>query len=212
MKLAFLPPLALAALLAVPLCGYTQSSFPNKPIRINVGASAGGGTDVIARLFAEKMGGLLGQSVIVDNKPGAANTIAADLTAKAAPDGYTLLMATNSGQVIAPHLLKLSFDPLKQLTPVGMVVVVPHVLLVNAQNPARNFNELLAEIKAKPDALRYASSGVGSVQHVAGEVFMAATGTRMTHVPYKGGGPAVIDLVAGRAHVYFATIPAASAT
>ncbi len=211
MRLTFLPPLALAALLAVPWCGHAQTGFPTKPIRINVGASAGGGTDVIARLFAEKMTGPLGQSVIVDNKPGAANTIAADLTAKAAPDGYTLLMATNSGQVIAPHLLKLSFDPLKHLTPVGMVVVVPHVLMVSAQNPARNFAELLAEIKAKPDALRYASSGVGSSQHVAGEVFMAATGTRMTHIPYKGSSQAHQDILAGQVEIMLDTTSSAMA-
>lgn len=206
MNLAFLlRPFALAAMLAAPFCAGAQGSFPHKPIRINVGASAGGGTDVIARLFAEKMGGPLGQPVVVENKPGAANTIAADLTAKAPADGYTLLMATNSGQVIAPHLLKLGFDPLKQLTPVGMVVVVPHVLLVSSSNPARNFGELLAEIKARPDAIRYASSGVGSAQHVAGEVFMAATGTRMTHVPYKGSSQAHQDILAGQVEIMLDT-------
>jgi tripartite-type tricarboxylate transporter receptor subunit TctC len=114
-------------------------------------------------------------------------------------------MATNSGQVIAPHLLKLGFDPLKQLTPIGMVVVVPHVLLVSSTNPVRNFNALLAEIKAKPDAIRYASSGVGSVQHVAGEVFMAATGTRMTHIPYKGSSQAHQDILAGQVEIMLDT-------
>ena len=196
---------ALFAMLAASFGASAQNSFPNKAIRINVGASAGGGTDVIARLFGEKMGGPLGQPVVIENKPGAANTIAADLTAKAPADGYTLLMATNSGQVIAPHLLKLGFDPLKQLTPIGMVVVVPHVLLVSSTNPVRNFNELLAEIKAKPDAIRYASSGVGSVQHVAGEVFMAATGTRMTHIPYKGSSQAHQDILAGQVEIMLDT-------
>lgn len=200
---------AVVATLAYTVPASAQTTFPTKPLRINVGASAGGGTDVIARMFAEKMGTSLGQSVIVDNKPGAANTIAADLTAKAQPDGYTLLMATNSGQVIAPHLLKLNFDPLKQLTPVGMVVVVPHVLLVSATNPAKNFNELLTEIKAKPDALRYASSGIGSTQHVAGEVFMAATGTRMTHIPYKGSSQAHSDILAGSVEIMLDTTSSA---
>lgn len=212
MKLVpLLRPFAFTAMLVTSFATPAQTPFPNKPLRINVGASAGGGTDVIARLFAEKMGGPLGQSVIVDNKPGAANTIAADLTAKAPADGYTLLMATNSGQVIAPHLLKLSFDPLKQLTPVGMVVVVPHVLLVSATNPARNFNELLTEIKARPDAIRYASSGVGSVQHVAGEVFMAATGTRMTHIPYKGSSQAHQDILGGQVEIMLDTTSSAMA-
>ena len=206
-----LRPFALAAMLAAALASQAQSPFPNKPLRINVGASAGGGTDVIARLFAEKMGGPLGQPVIVENKPGAANTIAADLTAKAPADGYTLLMATNSGQVIAPHLLKLNFDPLKQLTPIGMVVIVPHVLLVSATNPVRNFNELLADMKARPDGIRYASSGVGSSQHVAGEVFMAATGTRMTHIPYKGSSQAHQDILAGQVEIMLDTTSSAMA-
>ena len=206
-----LRPFALAAMLAAALACQAQTTFPNKPLRINVGASAGGGTDVIARLFAEKMGGPLGQPVIVENKPGAANTIAADLTAKAPADGYTLLMATNSGQVIAPHLLKLNFDPLKQLTPIGMVVIVPHVLLVSATNPVRNFNELLADMKARPEGIRYASSGVGSSQHVAGEVFMAATGTRMTHIPYKGSSQAHQDILAGQVEIMLDTTSSAMA-
>jgi len=212
MTFAWMRPFALAftaaAVMAAPI-GQAQTAFPAKPIRINVGASAGGGTDIIARLFAEKMGGPLGQPVVVDNKPGAANTIAADLTAKSAPDGYTLLMATNSAQVIAPHLLKLNFDPLKQLTPVGMVVTVPHVLLVSSENPARNFRELLAAIKAKPDGLRYASSGMGSTQHVAGELFMAATDTKMTHIPYKGSSQAHQDILAGQVEVMLDTTSSA---
>ena len=194
-----------AATLTASFASHAQAGFPSKPIRINVGASAGGGTDIIARLFAEKMTGLLGQPIIVDNRPGAANTIAADLTAKAQPDGYTLLMATNSPQVIAPHLIKLNFDPLKQLTPVGMVVVVPHVLLVRSDYPVKNFKELLAIIKARPDGLSYASSGMGSVQHIAGELFMAATDTRMSHIPYKGSAQAHQDILAGQVEMMLDT-------
>lgn len=197
-----------ATLMAAPI-SHAQVTFPTKPIRVNVGASAGGGTDIIARLFAEKMGGPLGQPMVVDNKPGAANTIAADLTAKAVPDGHTLLMATNSAQVIAPHLLKLNFDPLRQLTPVGMVVTVPHVLLVSSENPVRNFRDLLALIKAKPDGLRYASSGMGSVQHIAGELFMAATDTKMTHIPYKGSSQAHQDILAGQVEIMLDTTSSA---
>lgn len=198
-----------AAAATASFAGYAQTTFPVKPIRINVGASAGGGTDIIARLFAEKMGGPLGQPIVIDNKPGAANTIAADLTAKAAPDGYTLLMATNSAQVIAPHLIKLSFDPLTQLTPVGMVVTVPHVLLVSSDSPYRNFNDLLLAARAKPDALRYASSGMGSVQHIAGELFMAATGTKMIHIPYKGSSQAHQDILAGQVELMLDTTSSA---
>ncbi len=202
--------LALAAVtLTASFSSHAQAVFPSKPIRINVGASAGGGTDIIARLFAEKMSGPLGQPILVDNRPGAANTIAADLTAKSPPDGHTLLMATNSPQVIAPHLIKLGFDPLKQLTPVGMVVVVPHVLLVRSDYSAKNFKELLALIKSQPDSVRYASSGMGSVQHIAGELFMAATDTRMTHIPYKGSSQAHQDILAGQVELMLDTTSSA---
>ena len=188
-----------------------QTQYPTKPIHINVGASAGGGTDVVARLIGDKMGPLLGQPFIIDNRPGAANTIAADLTAKAPPDGYTLLAATNSPQVIAPHLMKLSFDPLKQLTPIGMVVVVPHVLIVNAASPIRTMADLMTEIKARPDNVKYASSGVGSVQHIAGELFMASTGTKMVHVPYKGSSQAHQDILAGQVELMLDTSSSAMA-
>lgn len=202
--------LALAAVtLTASFSSHAQAVFPSKPIRINVGASAGGGTDIIARLFAEKMSGPLGQPILVDNRPGAANTIAADLTAKSPPDGHTLLMATNSPQVIAPHLIKLGFDPLKQLTPVGMVVVVPHVLLVRSDYSAKHFKELLALIKSQPDSVRYASSGMGSVQHIAGELFMAATNTRMTHIPYKGSSQAHQDILAGQVELMLDTTSSA---
>jgi tripartite-type tricarboxylate transporter receptor subunit TctC len=188
-----------------------QTTYPNKPIHINVGASAGGGTDVVARLIGDKMGPFIGQPFIIDNRPGAANTIAADLTAKAQPDGYTLLAATNSPQVIAPHLMKLSFDPLKQLTPIGMVVVVPHVLIVNAASQIKTLADLMTEIKAKPDNVRYASSGVGSVQHIAGELFMASTGTRMVHIPYKGSSQAHQDILAGQVELMLDTSSSAMA-
>lgn len=209
MKILILKCLSAAILVTSSFAGYGQSTYPFKTIRIQVGATAGGGTDAIARLFAEKMGTTLGQSIIIDNKPGAANTIAADITARAAPDGYTLLMANNSGQVIAPHLLKLGHDPLKQLTPIGMAVVVPHVIVVNDASPIRNFNQLLAEIKSKPDRVRFATSGVGSVQHMATEIFMAATGTTMTHIPYKGSSQAHQDILGGQVEIMFDTTSSA---
>src|SRR5690242_20349224 len=124
--------------------------YPAKPVRIMVGASPGGGTDIIARLLADKFAESMKQAFIVENRPGASNTIAADVTAKAPPDGHTLLVATNTGQAIAPHLLKLGFDPLKQLQPVGLVVVVPNVLVVGATQPYQSVKDLVAAAKAKP--------------------------------------------------------------
>ncbi len=175
-----------------------QPSYPAKPVRILVGATAGGGTDILARMLAEKFGESFKQSFIVENKPGAANTLAAAEAAKSAPDGYTLLLATNTGQAIAPHMLKLAFDPLKDLQPVGLVVTVPQVLLVGPNESARNVAELVAAIKAKPTAYNYGSSGVGSTQHIAGEALNQAAGTEAKHVPYKGSSAAHIDLIGGQ--------------
>jgi tripartite-type tricarboxylate transporter receptor subunit TctC len=183
--------------------------YPNKPVRIMVGAPPGGGTDVIARMLADKFGESLKQSFIVENRPGASNTIAADLTARATPDGYTLLAATNTGQAIAPHLLKLQFDPLKQLQPLGLIVVVPNVLVVNAGSDLKDVKSLVAQAKAAPGKFRYASSGIGSTQHIAGEAFDLATGVKTTHVPYKGSSQAHVDLMSGQVEMMFDTTSSA---
>ena len=140
---------------------------------------------------------------------GASNTIAADLTAKAPPDGHTLLVATNTGQAIAPHLLKLAFDPIKDLTPIGLVVTVPNVLVVGTQVPANSVKELVALMKAKPQELKYASSGVGSTQHIAGEGFDLAAGVQSVHVPYKGSAQAHLDLISGQVEFMFDTTSSA---
>jgi tripartite-type tricarboxylate transporter receptor subunit TctC len=198
----------LAALLATPLLGLAQS-YPNKPVRIMVGANAGGGTDIIARMLAEKMGEAFKGSFVVDNKPGASNTIAADLTAKAPADGHTLLVATNTGQAIAPHLIKLSFDPIKDLTPVGLIVTVPNVLVVGANVPANNVAELVSLMKAKPNDFKYASSGVGSTQHIAGEGFNLAAGVKSIHVPYRGSSQAHLDIIGGNVQIMFDTTSSA---
>ena len=129
-------------------------TYPTKPVRIMVGASAGGGTDIIARMLAEKFNDAFKGSFVIENRPGASNTIAADLTAKAAPDGHTLLAATNTGQAIAPHLLKLGFDPIKDLTPIALIVTVPNVLAVSNSVPAKDVKELIALMKAKPNDFR----------------------------------------------------------
>jgi tripartite-type tricarboxylate transporter receptor subunit TctC len=191
-----------------PLTGAAQT-WPDKPLRIMVGASAGGGTDILARLLADKMSGPLKQSITIENRPGASNTIAAEIAAKAAPDGATLLLATNTGQAVAPHLIKLKFDPLKDLQPVGLVAVVPNVLVVAATSPYKNVKELLADMQAKPGALKYASSGIGSTQHIVGEAFNLSTKTKAIHVPYKGSSQAHIDIIGGQVEMMFDTTSSA---
>lgn len=204
--------LTTTAAMALGLAGITpaphvlaQPAWPVKPVRIMVGASAGGGTDVIARMLADRFADTWKQSFVVENRPGASNTIAADLTAKAAPDGHTLLVATNTGQAIAPHMLKLAYDPLKDLQPVGMIVEVPNVVLVSATTPIKTVSELIADMKAKPQGYRYGSSGVGSTQHLAGEAFDLATGVKSIHVPYKGSSQAHVDVISGAVQLMFDT-------
>ena len=186
-----------------------EPAWPTKPVRIMVGANAGGGTDIIARMLAEKFQASLQQPFVVENKPGASNTIAADVTAKAQPDGYTLLVATNTGQAIAPHLMKLGFDPINQLQPVGLIVVVPNVLVVGAGTPYQNVNDIVVAAKAKPGEIKYASSGVGSTQHIAGEAFDIAAGIKTTHVPYKGSSQAHVDILSGEVQMMFDTTSSA---
>ncbi|MDB5913342.1 MAG: hypothetical protein JWP22_2017, partial [Ramlibacter sp.] len=197
-----------AALLALALAlpataSLAQGAWPDKPLRIMVGASPGGGTDILARLLADKFATGLKQPVVVENRPGASNTIAADITAHAPADGSTLLLATNTGQAIAPHLLKLKFDPLKDLQPIGLVAVMPNVLVVSAASPYKSVKELAAAMAEKPGMLKYASSGVGSTQHIAGEAFTLATGTKAIHVPYKGSSQAHVDIIGGDVTMMF---------
>ena len=202
---------ALPAFLAlVTSCVQAQTGpWPSKPVRILVGASAGGGTDIVARILAEKFQAAFGQPFVVENRPGAANTIASDLTAKSPPDGYTLLVGTNTAQAIAPHIMKLPFDPLKDLAPVALVMVVPNVLAVGPTVKAVNVKELVAEIKAKPREFSCGSSGIGSTQHLACEAFALVTGTQIVHVPYKGSSQALADLVGGQIQLDFDTTSSA---
>jgi tripartite-type tricarboxylate transporter receptor subunit TctC len=210
MKPAFLTvAAALLALLGLPTAATAQTGYPAKPVRLMVGASPGGGTDIVARMLADKFAERLKGTYVVENKPGASNTIAADLTAKAAPDGHTLLVATNTGQAIAPHLLKLNFDAIKDLTPIGLVVSVPNVLVVGPTVTAKSVAELVALMKAKPGTLKYGSSGVGSTQHIAGEAFDVAAGTKGVHVPYKGSAQAHLDIISGTIDMMFDTTSSA---
>jgi tripartite-type tricarboxylate transporter receptor subunit TctC len=202
----------LVALLAAGFAACASAAdppYPARPVKIMVGANAGGGTDIIARMLGEKFQESMKQPFVVENKPGASNTIAADLTAKAPADGYTLLVATNTGQAIAPHLIKLGFDPLKNIQPVGLVVVVPNVLVVGSTTPYTSVKDLVAAAKAKPGDVKYASSGVGSTQHIAGEAFDLAAGIKTTHIPYKGSSQAHIDLLSGEVQMMFDTTSSA---
>jgi tripartite-type tricarboxylate transporter receptor subunit TctC len=199
---------AAAACLLASTAVFAQT-YPAKPVHIMVGANAGGGTDIIARMLAEKYQAAFNQSFVVENRPGASNTIAADLTAKAAPDGHTLLLATNTGQAIAPHLMKLGFDTNRDLIPVSLIVVVPNVLIVGPAVKANNVRDLIAEIKAKPEGYSYGSSGTGSTQHLAGEAFAQVTGTKLTHIPYKGSAQALTDLIGGQIQLDFDTTSSA---
>lgn len=196
--------LALPALLVLKTAS-AQTPYPTKTVRLMVGANAGGGTDIVARMLAEKLAESMKGTFVVENKPGASNTIAADLTAKAPPDGHTILVATNTGQAIAPHLLKLGFDPIKDLIPIGLVVNVPNVLVVGASVPVNSVAELIAAMKAKPGEFKYASSGVGSTQHIAGEAFDVAAGVKGLHVPYKGSAQAHLDIIGGNVQMMFDT-------
>jgi tripartite-type tricarboxylate transporter receptor subunit TctC len=210
-----LKPLALAAVFACAVwSGFASAqaeAYPARAVKIMVGASVGGGTDVIARVLADKLADSLKQAFVVENRPGASNTIAADITAKAPADGHTLLLATNTAQSIAPHLLKLAYDPLKDLQPVGLVVVVPNVLVVNQTVPAKDIGELVALLKRRPGELRYASVGVGSTQHIAAEAFKLATGTQIIHIPYKGSSQAHVDLLGGSVEMMIDTTSSAMA-
>ena len=186
------------------------ADYPDRPIRMLVGFAPGGGTDATARAIAPKMTELLGQQVIVDNRPGATGNIATDIVSKSNPDGYTILMGTIAALSINPHLYdKLPFDPLKDLLPVTRAVDSTNVLVVHPSVAAKTVKDLIALAKAKPGALNCGSSGVGGAGHLALELFNLQTGTKMTHVPYKGGGPAMIDLLGGNIQLIFATAASA---
>ena len=183
-------------------------AWPTRPIRLLVGFAPGGGTDIVARSLAPRMSEVLGQQIVVDNRPGAAGTIAADLTAKAPADGYTLLMGHSNSNAIAPFVFaKLPYDAGNDFSTITYIGYVPNVLVVHPSVPARSVAELVELAKAKPGIYTYASSGVGSTQHLAGALFAKLTETRLNHIPYKGSGQAVVDLIAGQVNMNFDTMP-----
>ncbi len=208
----FVLPAALAVLAALPLSALAQNppaaAFPTKPVRMLVGFAPGGGTDTAARAIGAKLAERLGQTVVIDNRPGAAGNIATELTVTAVPDGHTLLLGSIASFSINPSLYKkLPFDPLKDLAPLTRVADSTNILVTHPSANAKTVKELIAQAKSR--TLNAGSSGIGGAGHLAIELFNIQTGVKMTHVPYKGGGPAIIDLLAGNIHLIFATAASA---
>lgn len=200
--------LIMAAVAAATLLSGTAGAqpFPSRPVRIVVGFQAGGGTDIAARVIAQKLTDALGVTFIVDNRPGAAGNIGADIVAKSTPDGYTILMA-NSTIAIPSLSAKLPFDVRKDFAPLSNIALGPSVLLVHPSLPVTNVKGLVALAKAKPKQLIYGSGGVGNVTHLAMELFISMAGIDIIHVPYKGGAPSVVGLVSGEVQLLFTSIP-----
>jgi tripartite-type tricarboxylate transporter receptor subunit TctC len=197
----------LALALLWPLLALGQ--YPAKPIRMVIPFPPGGATDIIGRVVAQKMGERLGQSVVVDNRPGAGGTIGSELVAKSAPDGYTILVATNSTHAVAPVLSKPPYDPLRDFTPVTLLAESANILVVSPQLGIATVRELISAAKAKPGALSFASSGNGTIIHLTGEMFKQMAGVDMLHVPYKGTALSIPDLANGRVSILFDNIVSA---
>jgi len=198
---------ALAALLSPGLAfAQAEANYPSKPITLVVTYPPGGGADAMARLIAPKMSEALGQSIVVDNKPGASGQIGAAAVAKAAPDGYTLMLDASSFAVNPALYPKLPYDTMKAFKPIGVVALFPNVVLVNGGFPAQSVADLIGMAGKSKDAVSYASSGNGSAQHLAGALFESATGVDMVHVPYKGGGPALNDVIGGQVPLFFGNL------
>ena len=178
-------------------------NYPTKTIRIIVPYPAGGTSDILARLLSAKLNDVFGQTLIVDNRPGANGNIGADLVAKSAPDGYTLLLADLGALTISPSIYKLPFDVIKDFAPVTMVTYSPHLLAVHPAVPVKTVKELVALAKSKPGLLNFAVSGIGGAPHLAGVAFEAQTGVKWTYIPYKGGSDAIIGLASGQADAIF---------
>lgn len=201
---------ALLVLAGLPMLAHAQA-YPSKPVTLVVGYAPGGTTDIVARMAAQSLSGVTGKTFIVENKGGGSTTIATGHVAKAPADGYTLL-ANEMTQTIVPSLFpKLNFDPIKDLVPVTVFAEAPYVLVVNANVPVKNLRELVALAKAQPGKLNFASGGSGSGPHIAGELLKSVAGIDMTHIAYKGSGPAVQDLLSGQVEVLITAAPTVAA-
>jgi tripartite-type tricarboxylate transporter receptor subunit TctC len=199
--------LSAAVLAAVPAIGLAQA-WPARPVRMVVPFAPGGNTDIIARVIAPRMTESLGQQVLIENRGGAGGVIGTEIVARAVPDGYTLLMVS-AGHVINPAMVrKLPFDAVKDFQPISLVADVPTALIVHPSLPVRNVKELIALGRKRPDQVTYSTAGRGTVGHLSGELLSAAAKVRFVHVPYKGAGPALVDLIAGQVEFQFASLPA----
>jgi tripartite-type tricarboxylate transporter receptor subunit TctC len=187
----------------------SAQTYPQKPIRFILPFPPGGGTDTLGRIVGQKLGESLGQQVVIDNRPGAGANIGAELAAKSPPDGYTIFMGNVAHTINASLYSKLNYDLVKDFAPVTMLGLTANIVVVHPSVPAKSLKELIALAKARPGELNYASSGSGSSSHLAGELFKNMAHINMTHIPYKGGGPAVVNLISGEASVGFATMPSA---
>ncbi|HKB74035.1 MAG TPA: tripartite tricarboxylate transporter substrate binding protein [Burkholderiales bacterium] len=203
MKIRSVVPLLVLALAPPALA----QQYPTKPVRLLIGYAAGSSTDIVGRVMADRLGAHWKQTVFVENRGGAAGNLAADAVAKAQGDGYTLLFAQNGLAISAAALPNLSFKAETDLVPLAPVAATPHILIVGADFPAKNVQELIARAKAEPGRLTFASSGVGNSDHLCGELFNLMAGIQAIHVPYKGGAPAVQDVIPGRVAYYFAGMP-----
>ena len=189
------------------LAGSAFAAYPDKPIKMMIGYAPGSSTDIVGRMIANDLSLALKQSVIVENRGGAAGSLAADAVAKSNPDGYTILFAQNGLAINVAANPRLPFNGQKDLLPVVGVAATPHILIVNNNSPAKSVADLIAMLKADPGKLSFGSSGIGNSDHMAGELFLATTGTQAIHIPYKGGSPAATDLVGGQIDFYFAGMP-----
>ena len=199
--------LAVACVALIPLGGAQALDYPTRQPHIFVGYPPGGSTDILARLFGDWLGKRLGQQFIVENRPGAGNNLATEFVAKAAPDGYTLILVNPANTINASLYQHLNFVFLRDIDPVGGFIRVPNVMEVNPEVPAKTVAEFIAYVKANPDKVNVASSGNGTSIHLSGELFKMMTGTKMTHVPYKGSAPMLTDLLGGQVQVTFDNLP-----
>ncbi|WP_422033867.1 Bug family tripartite tricarboxylate transporter substrate binding protein [Reyranella sp.] len=187
--------------------GAGAQPYPDKPVKLVIPFAPGGSVDIVGRILAQALGEELKQSIVVENRAGAGGNIGFEAVAHAKPDGYTLLMASSNLAVNVSLYRTIGYDPLKDFAPISLVAIQPNVLMVHPSLPVKTVPELIAYAKANPGKLNFGSSGIGASQHLAGELFKSRTGVDMVHVPYKGGGPAMADLVAGRIQLMFETIP-----
>jgi tripartite-type tricarboxylate transporter receptor subunit TctC len=198
----------LAVLMALAAGGaQAQDAYPSQAVTLIVSSAAGGTTDMAARMIADPLSKALGKPVVVENRPGGSGAIAASVVKRAKPDGYTLLVQYSGYQVITPHVVKVAFDPIKDFAPVANILVAPQVIVVRPDLPIKTLPELVSYARANPGKLTYASSGNGSLQHVTGELIHQLARVDITHVPYKGTGPAITDLLGGNVDMTFTTAP-----